>query len=334
MTAWLQLTEERRREIIVATASSKGMSEEAVEKDWWVTLVLKAVFSTEWAGDLVFKGGTSLSKGWDLIQRFSEDIDLAISRSALGFKEEFVSNAQVSKLRKEASKFITGPFRKELQAALEKLGVHPDMFDLTVQDSDLSDRDPQVLEMSYGSVITRGEYIRDKVIIEIGARSLREPFTERPIQSIIGTTFPGQTWSGEAFNIPIVEPKRTFLEKAFLLHEGFLAGAEEFTPDRKSRHLYDLERLMDTDHAKEALDDQELYKHIIEHRQHFTPVRGLNYDQHVPALIQFVPPAAVRKIWEDDYGRMKENMIYGDAPDFQMLITRLEELLERFRAVK
>jgi len=84
--------------IIVAVAARKRMSEEAVEKDWWVTLVLKAAFATEWAGELVFKGGTSLSKGWNLIDRFSEDIDLAINRTALGFSEEFVSASQVKKL--------------------------------------------------------------------------------------------------------------------------------------------------------------------------------------------------------------------------------------------
>lgn len=330
MIEWLNLPEERRREIIVAAANRRGMSEEAVEKDWWVTLVLKAVFSTEWAGELVFKGGTSLSKGWDLIERFSEDIDLSINRSVLGFNEEFVSNTQVSKLRKKASEFICGKFQKGLQTALQSLGVDSALFELTIQESDLSDRDPQVLELAYTSVISRGAYIRDKVIIEVGARSLREPLSQRPIQSIIGTTFPGQEWSGDPFDIPIVEPKRTFLEKAFLLHEGFL-GDEAFEPQRKSRHLYDLERLMVTEHAEAALQDKELYDHIIVHRQHFTPIRGLSYEQHQPSLIQFVPPEEVRPIWEEDYRRMRESMIYGSPPDFVQLMLRLEELQIRFR---
>jgi len=108
---------------------------------------------------------------------------------------------------------------------LENLRVSPDLFTLSVQESDQSDRNPKVLELSYASVISRGDYIRDKILVEIGARSLREPISLRPIQSIIGKTFPGQDWSGTPFTIPIVKPRRTFLVKAFLLHEGFLSGA-------------------------------------------------------------------------------------------------------------
>lgn len=334
MREWLSLTDERRRQIIVAVAARKGMSEEAVEKDWWVTLVLRTAFATEWAGDLVFKGGTSLSKGWNLIDRFSEDVDLAINRTALGFSDEFVSPSQVKKLRKTASAFICGPFREGLQKTLEGLGVSPELFTLTNQESDQSDLDPQVLELSYTSVIARGNYIRDKILVEIGARSLREPYSQRQIRSIISETFPDQPWSGTPFTIPIVEPRRTFLEKAFLLHEGFLSGVEAFTPERKSRHLYDLERLMDTEHAEAALRDKTLYDTIIEHRQHFTPVRGLSYDRHQPALIQFVPPEAVRSVWDEDYRRMVESMIYGEPPDFTTLMLRLQELQVRFRNMK
>lgn len=331
MTLWLHLTEERRRQIIVAVAEDRGMSEEAAEKDWWVTLVLKAAFITAWANDLVFKGGTSLSKGWNLIDRFSEDIDLAISRSALGFNDDFVSNSQVKKLRKEASAFVCGPFREGLQTALEKFGVPADVFTLTVQESNVSDRDPQVLELTYPSVIGRGHYISDKVLIEVGARSLREPCLQRPIRSIIGETFPEQEWADQPFHISIVEPQRTFLEKAFLLHEGFLSGAETFPPERKSRHLYDLERLMDTEHAEAALQNQELYRTIIEHRRHFTPVRGLSYERHEPSFIEFVPPPQVQAVWKEDYRRMTESMTYGEAPDFTLLMLRLQELQVRFR---
>jgi len=335
MKEWLSLPETNRREIIIAAAEKNRMSEQAVEKDLWVTFTLKAIFSTPWAQNLVFKGGTSLSKAWGLIQRFSEDIDLALDRSVLGFPKEFVSNSQVSKLRKLASKFIAGEFKEGLEKALIAQGLPKDVFMLSVQPTELSDRDPQVLELAYTSVITRGAYIKDKVIIEIGVRSEREPGSMRPIQSIIGATFPGQPYSDNPFEVFTIDAKRTFLEKAFLLHEGFLS--KTLVPnkhDRKSRHIYDLVSIMETSHAEEALMDKELYSSIVEHRRHFTPERGIVYDLHEAGQINFIPPDEVIKQWEEDYRKMVESMIYGDYPDFKELILRLKQLLVRFRLSK
>jgi len=94
--------------------------------------------------------------------------------------------------------------------------------------------------------------------------------------------------------------------------------------------MYDLERLMDTEHAEAALQDKTLYDKIIEHRQHFTPVRGLSYENHQPTLIQFVPPEAVREVWKEDYHRV-ESTIYGEPLDFTTLLLRLQELQVRSR---
>lgn len=333
MIEWLELPEQRRREIIIAAAAQNGMLEQAVEKDWWVTLTLKAVFSTQWAGDLVFKGGTSLSKAWGLIERFSEDIDLALDRKVLGFPEEFVNNSQVSKLRKKASKFIAEDFKTALEKTLINIGLPATAFSLEIQPTDLSDRDPQVLELTYTSIITKGTYIKDKVVIEIGVRSEREPASPRPIQSIIGMTFPDQPYSGNSFEVKTIEPKRTFLEKAFLLHEGFLSPHPLHRHERKSRHIYDLISIMETDHAEAALHESALYSSIVEHRKHFTPERGITYDLHLPQTINFIPPDNVLKEWESDYRNMRESMIYGNAPDFFKLILKLKELLVRFRLV-
>lgn len=101
---------------------------------------------------------------------------------------------------------------------------------------------------------------------------------------------PDQPFSGSAFSIETVDPARTFLEKAFLLHEEFSKPADKVRNERMSRHLYDLDRLMDTEHGILALSDTNLYRSIIEHRGKFNLVRGIDYSGHHPARINFVPP--------------------------------------------
>jgi hypothetical protein len=333
MIDWLNLTDDRKRQILNQANSHTDLPIHAIEKDWWVTLSLKAIFSTKWADNFVFKGGTSLSKSWNLIDRFSEDIDLALDRTVLGFPSEFVSNAQISKLRKRSSEFICNEFSVELETTLVAMGVSKAFFTLLARATDVADRDPQVLELAYHSVLAPNDYIAQKVLIEIGARSLREPAAKREIESIIDKVLPGQRFSAKPFSIETVEPKRTFLEKAFLLHEEFLKPTEKVRHSRLSRHLYDLERLMDTAHGKAALEDYDLYKSIVDHRKNFNQIRGVDYSTHVPAAINFIPPDGVLKNWESDYNAMRESMIYGQAPDFRVLINRLQELLNRFRLI-
>ncbi len=330
MIEWLQLPEKRRIEILNAVSARTGLPENAIEKDWWVTLALKVTFSTKWAKNIVFKGGTSLSKSWDLIERFSEDIDLALDREALGFTGD-LSNSQMKNLRKASYKFISCDFKNAIEEQLLEMEVSPDIFSLTAQASKDSDRDPQLLELQYKSILDKTSYIAEKVLIEIGARSLREPSSNRKIQSIIGNTFPEQSFGDQPIFVETVDPKRTFLEKTFLLHEEFLKPTELIRHGRMSRHLYDLERLMDTIHGSAALADKALYQSIIEHRKKFNQLRGMDYSLHIPSKINFIPPVGVINLWEEDYRLMRNSMIYGKAKDFQELIKRLEELTERFR---
>jgi predicted nucleotidyltransferase component of viral defense system len=334
MIEWLKLTDERKRLILNQASAATGLPVHAIEKDWWVTIALQALFSSKWKDNLVFKGGTSLSKAWGLIQRFSEDIDLAMDRKVLGFSEEFVSHAQVTKLRKKASKFISTEFRQELIETIIAVGIPQDQFQLTVQDTNVEDRDPQVLVLTYHSALDTDVYIVEKVLIEIGARSLREPSSDRKIQTILYEAFPDSAFSGIPFSVQAVKPMRTFLEKTFLLHEEFSKPAEKIRHDRLSRHLYDLERLMDTEHATAALEDYKFYASIIDHRQKFNAIRGLDYSNHAPSLINFIPPPAIIAQWESDYVSMRRSMIYGEAPDFKLLIQRLKELQNRFRLIE
>jgi predicted nucleotidyltransferase component of viral defense system len=319
MKNFLDLPEARRKQIFEQTSERTGLPPSAIEKDWWVTLALKTIFELPFTEHIVFKGGTSLSKGWNLIERFSEDIDLAMDRKYFGFDGD-ISNEQVKKLRKASCLFGSGEFRNALDLKLKELGITG--YNLIAHEITNSDTDPVELELQYDSVTDKSTYILPKVLIEIGARSQKEPFEKRPIQSIVGQTFSDQNFADLPFMIPLVLPQRTFLEKAFLLHELFQKPPEKIKAERLSRHLYDLEKLMDTEHGKDALQDTNLYNSIIKHREKFNPVRGIDYSNHKADKIDFVPPASAISDWEKDYKTMQESMIYGKSLKFDKLIER------------
>ena len=109
LNEWLKLTDANKRNIFAETAQQKALPVSSIEKDWWVVHTLSAVFSTEYADKLVFKGGTSLSKGWNLIERFSEDVDLALDREFLGFAGD-LSKKEIHKLRYASYEFISTKF--------------------------------------------------------------------------------------------------------------------------------------------------------------------------------------------------------------------------------
>lgn len=330
MKAFIKLNEKNRRDIFNQVSELTGLPPSAIEKDWWVTLSLNIIFSLSYSKHLVFKGGTSLSKAWGLIERFSEDIDLVIDRKHLGFEGE-LSKSQVKKLRKASCSFIGNEFYKDINKALIKLDV-PD-YELVVQKTKDTDTDPLVIELRYKSLTETYEYLKPRVLIEVGARSLMEPLENKSIISMVSEEFKELPFAETEITIPVVSPKRTFLEKIFLLHEEFQKDTKFIRVERMSRHLYDLEKLMDTTHGKEALKDAKLYHTIVEHRKDFNAIRGIDYTNHSPQLISILPPEETIKEWEKDYKTMQESMIYGDTISFEKLMERITELNTRIKTM-
>jgi len=328
---WLTLSKERRIEILNQATQLTGLPSVAIEKDWWVTMALNASFSLPYSKNIVFKGGTSLSKGWNLIERFSEDIDLAIDRKFFGF-DGAISKTQIKNLRKQSCEFISTTFLADLTKILTEWKAI-DECKLIAQPVKDSDKDPQVIEIQYNSVIDTSEYLPQRVLIEVSSRSLMEPIEERQINSILSENFPQQNFATFPFAIPTVLPQRTFLEKVFLLHEEFSQETEKIRIDRLSRHLYDLEKLMDTEHGIEALKNIDLYNNIIAHREKFNPLRGLDYVNHIPSKISILPPQVVVKGYERDYEAMTSFMIYGETLKFDHLMKRILELQTRINSI-
>jgi len=315
-------------------AVQKGMKAFAVEKDWWVSRTLEIVFQLPVAKYLVFKGGTSLSKAWKLINRFSEDIDLAIDQDFFLKSEKAWTKKKVTKLRKLAGEYSTGAFFEDIKSEFSKRGYKELRFKTI--DTGESDQDPRILEIYYPNVITPDtDYILPRVQIEVSCRSLREPFTVQTFGSLVDEEYADRDFVDPFFEIPTVNSERTFLEKLFLLHEEFHRPADRMRVDRLSRHLYDVFLLTKVGVAGKAINDKELYETILAHRYNFSRVGGVDYNLLSPKSLNPIPPDRVIVDWHDDYLNMKEDMIYEEIkPSFDELINNLNELRSRLQSVQ
>jgi hypothetical protein len=200
-----------------------------------------------------------------------------------------------------------------------------DAIEITIPENPVND--PLPIEIHYPYIAKYPGYIQPRILLEIGSRSLIEPFAERTITSIVTEIFPGQDFADEPIIIPTATPERTFLEKIFLLHEDY--RKEEIRVNRLTRHLYDLERIMDTKYGINALQDRELYQTIVQHRKLLFSVNELDYNLHQPQTINVIPPDKVLKEWEKDYKDLIESMIYGKKLSWNDLLLRIKELTDR-----
>ena len=314
-----------------AIAAKYGMKPFAVEKDWWVSRTLEIIFKMEIAKHLVFKGGTSLSKAWKLINRFSEDIDLAIDRDFFEGYQGNISKTKIRKLRKEAGVYTTEIFFKNLEEEFIKRGFHNLEFKRV--ESGESDQDPRVLEIYYPNVIPAlTTYILPRVQIEVSCRSLREPFSIKSFGSLVDEVYFYREFAEPLFEVATVDAERTLLEKLFLLHEEFQRPGEKIRVNRLSRHLYDIYHLTKVGIAQNAISDKNLYETIVAHRYKFSRVGDVDYNMHNPKTLNPIPIAEIIDDWKADYSKMKDDMIYEEfKPSFEDLISNLEELKNRLK---
>jgi hypothetical protein len=327
-----KLTSKEKLEIFQQIANEKGIPATAVEKDWWVVQALALIMQTNVSKQLVFKGGTSLSKGWNLIERFSEDIDIALDRNFLGFSG-YIGSKRIRKLRKASREYVEKNFFPVLQKKFTDAGYTDVELKVNIPTDD-PNPEPILIEVYYPRVTESSSYTKPGVVIEIGSRSLREPYTIRNIKSLVAEIYTGKPFADDPIEVPTVNPERTFLEKVFLLHEEFQKSKDKMRIDRLSRHLYDVEKLMDTEYLDKALIDGKLYNDIINHRKLFTKIGGVDYNLHQPKTINPVPPSEVMEAWKKDYQTMSEEMIYGDFLSFEKLIERITQLKDRINEIK
>ncbi len=345
MSKWIDFSIDERKAMIQGVVSAKNIDEAAAEKDWWVTAILYALFHTRVAEYLLFKGGTSLSKGWNIIDRFSEDIDLALGREFFLNERNLscarcTSNTQIHNFREKAQDYIFSEFKQDLKEQLSKLGLVVRVLDENEEADEAGearkvahDKDPSVIFVHYPSLYNSyAPYAKPTVKIEISVLSMDEPYELKRISSLVEKVYKDEDVDSDIVQtIKTVSPARTFLEKAFLLCEEY--QKQDPRTYRMSRHFYDLEKLSHTNYLEMALNDPNLYYGIVEHRKKFYHVGYVDYDNELPSAITIVPRAELVPKYEADYNDMRSNFIYGESLEFTDLLRFLEILQERFRKV-
>ena len=316
--------------VLTQAANKTGLPVQAVEKDLWVTVVLQMVFALPVANHLVFKGGTSLSKVWKVIRRFSEDIDLAIDPSIWGFEGD-LTKKQIKRLRKASSIFVRDELCLSLKGVVSETGMEKWLQVEADPDGegDGTYPEPRMIHVRYKSLFNENlPYLHSGVKLEVGARSLLEPTAKAAVTSVIEDVLPISTTIKQVM-IPTALAEKTFLEKAFLLHELFSAQSSR-EANRKSRHLYDLAQIMNTDIASRAIADDDLWNTIHHHRELFTSMSGVDYTPDIRKRIRLLPPDDVIDDWRSDYKDMQSSMIYGEKPTFTELMKKMRELENLF----
>lgn len=340
MDAFPNFSVERRKQLCEAAEDVIGLDAASIEKDFWVCWILKELFSLPETGPhLTFKGGTSLSKCWKLIDRFSEDVDVVIGRDFLGFGDEKdpqypglssnERNRRLQALRSACQTHVRAKLGPELKTAIEKKMPKNEQWKLA---DDESDPDGQTLLLKYPSSFPAGAYLRPVVKIELGARSDTEPSELPAIQSYLAEALPGES-SIDPFKIRTVAPERTFWEKAMLLHEETYRTGDG-PKGRLARHYYDLWCLILKGVAKKAVADQGLFERVAAHRAVFFRKRKEAQDSLQLGTLRLLPAKEHRVAWEMDYESMRESMFFGETPDFSAILETIGRFEMEFNSKK
>lgn len=315
-----------------AAAAKRGLPEAILEKDFWVCWVLKRVFTlAKPPAGLLFKGGTSLSKVYKVIDRFSEDVDLSFDRAGLGFggvddpmlaASKKKQAAAVGKLAEACKVAVRDKLRPQLAAAFEASLETTSTWTLEAATDD--DDNATLLFRYPSSPVQSAAYITPFVRLELGARSDHWPAKPGVVKPFAAEDFPEQFKAPECA-VTALAAERTFWEKATLLHKWYHAAENKRFPDRQSRHYYDLYRLYKSSIGEGALKDMSLLDSVAKHKQVFFAQAWAHYELAKPGTLHLVPPKTRLDELEKDYRSMGQ-MIFGKPPVFGKLIEVLSEL--------
>lgn len=332
MPQFLELSVADQRLTIEQTAARVGWIASSVEKDFWVSWTLQQLYAMpDLAPHLTFKGGTSLSKAWGLIDRFSEDIDLTIGRDALGFggsnsPEQAPSAKQRSK-RLKALKLACSKHVREvvLPELFEKFGTVLGKASWTLQ-MDVEDADAQTLLFGYPTHfgVQPARYLRPVIKIEFGGRSDPWPASERVVRPVMAEYFP-QALEGSDAQVHALAPERTFWEKAMLLHEERFRPADKPRRPRMARHYYDLFRLIGQGVGESAAKDLDLFRQVAAHRQIFFAQTWVDYSTLQTGSLRISPLAEHEAAWRQDYKEMQVEMFSAVPPSFDVVLAAIHK---------
>lgn len=322
-----------RRDLFLGASARLGTAVQNIEKDFWVCWTLDALFNGLEAGGprLLFKGGTSLSKAFGLIARFSEDIDITVFRDDLGQSAEIADldalsgkkrRARLDAIRDACQAYIAGPLTAQF-AHLAASVIPEERFRLA---PDPDDKDGQSLLFWYPSVTaTAGDYIRSAVKIEAGAKSALDPHVAASVTPYVTQDLPDLDLT--VTNVTTVRPERTFWDKVMILH-GLRQwhdrrGELRHGGQRVSRHYYDVHQLMQAPCAAAWQVDHALAIDCAHHARLFFGSADLGLDIAAPGTFTLAPSPAMREALEKDYDAMA-GMVFDDVPPLDAVLRSAE----------
>lgn len=313
------LSAAERSALFSETAAGLGTTPAVIEKDFWVTWVLDRLFrNPELSRLLMFKGGTSLSKVYRLIERFSEDIDLILDWRVLNGEDPLAVRSRSSQERlneainERAQAFIGGELLSRVSMALGDMCR-----------CDIDSADPHVINVRYPAAFSDG-YLRPEVRLEIGPLASWLPHEERTIRCYAAEAFP-RVFERTECPVRVITAERTFWEKATILHHEAHRPSGTPQPPRYSRHYYDVAKMAESPVKNAALVDVDLLADVVEFKERFYPRGWARYDLARPGSFRLVPEGHVLAAVWADY-RSMANMIFGDVPEFDDILTILKKL--------
>lgn len=327
---FLALSLDDRRLYVEEAAARRGISAVIVEKDFWVSWLLGVIFNSEFSDSLVFKGGTSLSKVFRVIERFSEDIDLSLSPEFLDLPQAGESRTQATKWMKNAEAACGEVVRTRIAPVLEAVAVSilgdslKGWFEFLIDPL----TDSPVLLFHYPSTQPAGfEYLKRSVKLEFGSLTDQQPIGRHPIRPLIAEILPDAfaDWQCE---VVALEIERTFWEKATILHAEYYRPADRPTPDRFSRHYSDTAALALHPAAIAALNADELRARVVGWKSHFFGSAWARYDLACPGSFRLVPPRERLGSLRADYDVMRD-MYLSEPVKFDDVLTALADLEKR-----
>lgn len=311
--------DKERRELFSETASRMHTTNAIAEKDFWVVWVLGKLFShKELSGSLMFKGGTSLSKIYGLIERFSEDIDLILNWNLLTEEDPHTKRTKTQQNKFNVS--INEEAKIYIKDAL--LPIVSEILQPQCS-CKIKDDDGFSIEIQYPALF-HDLSILPHILLEIGPLALWLPSDEFEITPFAAKEFP-QLFEKSSCNVKAVLAERTFWEKVTILHQQANRSEETLIPLRYSRHYYDLAMMAKSEIKTKALSDLDLLKSVVEFKQRFYSCNWAKYEQALPGTLKLVPPEYRHKELKDDY-RAMQNMIFGTVVSFDEILTILKEL--------
>jgi hypothetical protein len=307
------------------TAHNMGMSEAIIEKDFWVCFILDYLFNKcKWKNNLAFKGGTSLSKSFGLIERFSEDIDLILDWCILSYgKDEPWNERTFSKqdlFNKDANiravEFLKNEFVPAITKDIEnELNIEIHFY------TDIEDE--QTINFAYPNSFT-DKSITPEIRLEIGALAAWTPAAIKQITPYAAVEYT-HLFSKPTTEVLTVLPERTFWEKITILHREANRPKDKEFPARYSRHYYDLYCIANSDIKAKAISDKELLTKVVVFKEKFYRCPWAKYDEAKVGTIKLLPPLYNLAELEDDYKHM-QNMIFGNKPTFTEMMKVIEQL--------